>query len=83
MQNELTEQVAEFVAKFKYDTLEQEAVERAKVTILDCTGVALAGSSSTAGRIMAKFARDSSTAPVSTVIGQDFKTSTITLDYTH
>ena len=71
----LAEKVSEFVTGNDFDKLPPDVVEAAKAAVLDCVGVALAGSDEDSARICATLARQESRAAEATVIGQGFRTS--------
>ncbi len=71
----ITEQLAGHIATADYDTLPPEAVEAAKVVILDGLAVTLAGSQETAAQIVADYAREMGGNPVCSAFGHGFKTS--------
>jgi 2-methylcitrate dehydratase PrpD len=67
--------IAAFIAEADYGQFPPEAIHLAKRSILDCLGVALAGSSESAGRIVVDYVRELGGAPLATVIKGGFKTS--------
>ena len=71
----LAEMVSEFVTGNDFDKLPPDVVEAAKAAVLDCVGVALAGSEEESARICGALARQESRAAEATVIGQGFRTS--------
>ena len=72
-----TRKLAEFIVRTNYEKLPAEAVEISKGAILDCIGVALAGSREEAGKIMLSLARELGGQPVAGVIGGGFRTSPV------
>jgi 2-methylcitrate dehydratase PrpD len=70
-----TEQIAKFVAETSYDQIPREALSRAKWCILDCLGVAIAGSKESAGTIITEYVKDLGGKPEATVIASGFRTS--------
>jgi 2-methylcitrate dehydratase PrpD len=70
-----TEQVARFVVETRVDTIPREVAAAAKTAILDCLGVALAGSKEEATRICAEQVRIEGARGVASVWGQGFKSS--------
>jgi 2-methylcitrate dehydratase PrpD len=70
-----TEAIARFVAAHGYDRIPQEALTRAKWCILDCLGVAVAGSKESAGKIIAEHVRELGGKAEATVLASAFKTS--------
>lgn len=71
----VTHQVADFVAETKYGDMPAEAVERAKLAILDCLGVALAGAAEPVGEKVARLAGSLGGSPQATVLAAGIKTS--------
>lgn len=67
MEQKITEEIADFVAKTNYDRLPEEAIRAAKGCILDCLGVALLGSREEASRITIEYGRKSGGSPEATV----------------
>ena len=72
-----TRKLAEFIVQTGYEQLPKEAVEASKNAILDCIGVALAGSGEEMGKITSSLVGESVGQPVSGVIGGGFRTSPI------
>src|SRR5262245_31152951 len=72
---EVTETIARFVVGMKYDQLAPEVVIAAKTALLDCLGVALAGSREASAAICAEIAREEAAVAESTVFGQRFQSS--------
>jgi 2-methylcitrate dehydratase PrpD len=70
-----TEEIASFVVSSSYAQFPQEALTRAKWCILDCLGVALAGSQESAGRIIIDYVKELGGKPEATVIASGFTTS--------
>jgi 2-methylcitrate dehydratase PrpD len=70
-----TEQVARFVVETRVDTIPREVAAAAKTAILDCLGVALAGSKEDGTRICAEQVRIEGARGVASVWGQGFKSS--------
>ena len=71
----ITEQLAQHIADAKFDAMPPEAVEAAKVVILDGLAVTLAGSQEQAAQIVADYARDMGGNPRCSAFGHGFKTS--------
>ena len=71
----VTEQLAEHIAATNFDSMPPEAIDAAKVVILDGLAVSLAGSREQATRIIAEYALEMGGNPVSSVFGHGFKTS--------
>ena len=71
----VTEDLAQHIASAKYDAMPPEAVEAAKVVILDGLAVTLAGSQEEAAQIVADYAREMGGNPQCWAFGHGFKTS--------
>ena len=69
-----TERIVNFIEQISYEQLPAAAVEASKCSILDCLGVAVAGSQEDAGRIISQYTEDTAK-PEAGVIGGGFKTS--------
>ena len=72
---EVTARIARFVVETEFQKIPSEAVQMAKTALLDCLGVALAGSKEPSARICADIARQEHAKEESSVIGQGFKSS--------
>jgi 2-methylcitrate dehydratase PrpD len=70
-----TAKIARFVVETEFKKIPAEAVNMAKTAVLDCLGVALAGSKETSAGICAEIARQEHAKEESSVIGQGFKSS--------
>ncbi len=70
-----TEELARYISATSFDAMPTEAVEAAKVVILDGLAVTLAGSRETAAQIVADYAREMGGNPLCSVFGHGFKTS--------
>lgn len=70
-----TAKIARFVVGTEFKKIPSEAVKMAKTAVLDCLGVALAGSKESSARICAEIARQEQAKEESSVIGQGFKSS--------
>ena len=70
-----TAKIARFVVETEFKRIPSEAVKMAKTAVLDCLGVALAGSKEPSARICAEIARQEQAKEESSVIGQGFKSS--------
>lgn len=70
-----TEELAQFACELRFDRISKEAVDWAKDSILDCIGVALAGTQEDAGKIVTEYARSAGGSPESGVLAAGFKTS--------
>ncbi len=66
---------AALIAQTKYEDLPREAIESAKKSIIDCIGVAMAGSTEPEGRIIRDEIKGWGGQPEAAVIGGGFKTS--------
>ncbi len=71
----VTEQLAQHIASAKFEAMPREAVEAAKVVILDGLAVTLAGSREQAAQIVTDYAREMGGNPQSSIFGHGFKTS--------
>jgi 2-methylcitrate dehydratase PrpD len=71
----ITKTLANFVTTVQYEDLPTEAIDQAKLLILDCLGVAIAGTSSPVGQITVKLGRETASGGDATVIGADYATS--------
>src|SRR5215467_514831 len=74
---DVTAKIARFATETKYDKIPAQAIETAKAAILDCLGVALAGSKEEDAKICAQIARQEGAKEEATVIGQRFKSSAL------
>jgi len=72
---DVTAKIAQFVTDTRYDQIPAKAIATAKTAILDCLGVALAGSKEKDAKICAQIARQENAKPEATVFGQQLKTS--------
>lgn len=72
---EITKRLAEFIVNTKFEDLPAKAVQLAKLSFLDTLGIALGGSVEEGPKILANFVKESGANPVSSVVGQGFKTS--------
>ena len=70
-----TAKIARFVVETEFKKIPSEAVTMAKTAMLDCLGVALAGSKESSASICAEIARQEQAKEESSVIGQGFKSS--------
>ncbi len=70
-----TARIARFVVETEFQKIPSEAIKIAKTALLDCLGVALAGSKESSARICAEIARQEHAKEESSVIGQGFKSS--------
>jgi len=74
---DVTAKIARFVAETKYEKIPAKALETAKTAVMDCLGVALAGSKEECAKICAEIARQEGAKEEATVIGQGFKSSAL------
>ncbi|HEX9143037.1 MAG TPA: MmgE/PrpD family protein, partial [Candidatus Binatia bacterium] len=74
---DVTATIAKFVVDVKYETIPPKALTNAKTAVLDCLGVALAGSREECAKICAQIARLENTKEETTVLGQGFKSSAL------
>ncbi len=74
---DVTARIAEFSTGLRYENIPPQALATAKIALLDCLGVALAGSKDEAVTICAEIARQDEAKPEASVIGQGFKTSAL------
>jgi 2-methylcitrate dehydratase PrpD len=70
-----TEELAKFVYELEFDRIPDEALVWAKDAILDCTGVALAGTQEEAGKIITNYVKEAGGRPEASVFAAGFKTS--------
>ena len=71
----ITEELAGRISAAEYNAMPREAIEAAKVVILDGLAVTLAGSREEAARIVADYARDMGGNSNCSIFGHGFKTS--------
>ena len=70
-----TEELARFACELKVDQILAEALVWAKDAILDCTGVALAGTQEDAGRIITNYMKEAGGRPEAGVFTAGFKSN--------
>ena len=70
-----TDKLACFIAETALDEIPQMAIDTAKRSMLDCIGVALAGSRDRAGQIITELVLELGGNPISTIIAGGFRTS--------
>lgn len=70
-----SEQAARFVAQLAFSAIPPAALERAKLALLDCLGVALAGSRAASSAIVLDLLRETAGPPRAAVIGTRLRTS--------
>jgi 2-methylcitrate dehydratase PrpD len=69
--------LSSFVANMRYDSIPPKALETARVAILDCLGVAIAGSREESGLITSRLVREEAAKEESVIYGQKFKSSAV------
>jgi 2-methylcitrate dehydratase PrpD len=74
---DVTTKIAQFVVGTDYETIPPKGLGTAKTAVLDCLGVALAGSQEECAKICAQIARQEDTREETTVIGQGFRSSAL------
>ncbi len=74
---EVAGRIARFVVETQYEKLPPQAIATAKTAVLDCLGVALAGSREECGKICAEVARHEGATQESTVFGHGFRSSAL------
>jgi len=72
---DITGRVANFIVSLGYDEMPDEVISKAKLAMLDCTGVTLAGSTDQASKITGGLVKLFLGQPMATVIGQGFRAS--------
>jgi 2-methylcitrate dehydratase PrpD len=70
-----TEDLAKFSCELEFEQIPEEALVWAKDALLDCTGVALAGSREEAGRIIANYVEKAAGRPEAGVFAAGFRTT--------
>ncbi|MHB9097938.1 MAG: MmgE/PrpD family protein [Syntrophales bacterium] len=71
----VTEDLAKFACALEFEQIPEEALVWAKDALLDCTGVALAGSREEAGRIIANHVKKAAGRPEAGVFAAGFRTA--------
>jgi 2-methylcitrate dehydratase PrpD len=74
---DLTAKVSEFVTETHFEHIPPQALETAKIALLDSLGVALAGSRETSAKICAEIVRQEEARQEAVVIGQGFRSSAL------
>src|SRR5579883_921995 len=69
--------LSRFVAGVRYDAISSKAIETAKTAVMDCLGVALAGSKEESAQIAGRMVREEGAKEEATVFGQRFKSSAV------
>jgi 2-methylcitrate dehydratase PrpD len=72
---EATKKVVEFVSQTTYENLPMDVISAAKVAVIDCLGVTLAGSKEQSAILCAEMVRQEQATPEATILGQGFKSS--------
>lgn len=70
-----TEAIARYIVNCAYSDIPEEALRRAKLTLLDCLGVAVAGSQHPSSQILLDYVQDTGGSPQATVFGTKMRTS--------
>jgi len=70
-----TARIAEIISAARYETMPAQAIQIARMCILDCLGVALAATGETTSRIITEHVRQQGGTPESGVIGGGFRTT--------
>jgi len=71
----ITETIAEFVNKTSLKEIPDKAIDIAKISILDCIGVTIAGSTHSTGKIITSFIKELGAEPKASVVCGGFRTS--------
>lgn len=74
---DVTASISQFVTETHFDRIPPQALETAKIALLDSLGVALAGSRETSAKICAEIVRQEGARQEAVVIGQGFKSSAL------
>src|SRR3972149_6085517 len=74
---DVTAKLSRFVAEIKNEKIPAKALETAKTAVMDCLGVALAGSKEECAKICAEIARQEGAKEEAVIIGQGFKSSAL------
>ena len=74
---DVTRRIARFVVESELEKIPTRALQTAKTAVLDCLGVALAGSQESSAKICAQIARQESAREEAAVFGQGFKSSAL------
>ena len=53
-----TEKIARFIANTSYENIPREAIHIAKMCLLDCLGVALAGTTESTSKIITEYVKE-------------------------
>jgi 2-methylcitrate dehydratase PrpD len=69
--------LSQFAASSRFDSIPPKALETAKLAIMDCLGVAVAGSREESAHISGKIAREERANEETTIYGQRFKSSVL------
>jgi 2-methylcitrate dehydratase PrpD len=71
----VTEQLAEWIVKVDADDVPDVAVDRVRNLVLDSLGNQFAGMAVSTGRLLSEWVRAQGSAPLCTVVAQDYKTT--------
>src|SRR5215470_6235807 len=71
----LISNLSRFITTTRYDTIPLTVLESAKIAIMDCLGVAVAGAREESAQITGRLARDEGAKEEATIYGQRFKSS--------
>jgi 2-methylcitrate dehydratase PrpD len=74
---DVTARIAKFVVDTRYEAIPPKALANAKTAVLDCVGVALAGSREECAKISAQIVRQEGAKKETTVFGQGFRSSSL------
>src|SRR5262245_26658844 len=73
----LISNLSRFIATMRYDTIPPTVLESAKIAVMDCLGVAVAGAREESAQITGRLARDEAAKEEATIYGQRFKSSVV------
>jgi 2-methylcitrate dehydratase PrpD len=73
----LISNLSRFITTTRYDAIPPTVLESAKIAIMDCLGVAVAGAREESAQITARLARDEAAKEEATIYGQRFKSSVV------
>lgn len=71
----ITQALAKFVVSTNYETIPPTAINEAKRAIMDCIGVAIAGSSEPASKIVTELINEGGEKPIASIFGSGLKAS--------
>jgi len=72
---QITEKVANFVTRTKWDDIPAQGINTAKEAMLDCLGCILLGATKKPSQIIIDYLQDIGAKPQATVIGQKMRTA--------